>query len=56
MHEHTKERFEYAADDCVLFMWSTVQHLDVAIDLLRLRGFRYASHYAWGKDKIGLGF
>ena len=36
-------------------MWSTVQHLDDAIDLLRLRGFRYVSHYIWGKDKHGKG-
>lgn len=37
-------------------MWATVQHLTIAIDLLRLRGFRYVSHYVWGKDKTGLGF
>jgi len=56
MHERTKDRFLCAADDCVNFMWSTVQHLDVAIDLIRLRGFKYVSHYVWGKNKIGLGF
>jgi N6-adenosine-specific RNA methylase IME4 len=55
MHERTKDRFNCAAPDCLLAMWSTVQHLDIAIDLLRLRGFRYVSHYVWGKDKIGLG-
>lgn len=49
LHERTKARFECAADDCLLAMWSTVQHLAVAIDLLRLRGFKYVSHYAWGK-------
>ena len=36
-------------------MWSTVPHLAIAIDVLRLRGFRYVSHYVWGKDKIGTG-
>ena len=56
LHERTKDRFACAADDCVVFQWSTVQHLDVMIDLLRLRGFRYVSHYVWGKDKIGLGY
>ena len=56
LHERTKDRFAYAAPDCVLAMWSTVQHLDIAIDLLRLRGFRYVTHFVWGKDKIGLGF
>jgi N6-adenosine-specific RNA methylase IME4 len=37
-------------------MWTTNQHLDVAIDLMRLRGFRYVTNYCWGKDKIGLGY
>jgi N6-adenosine-specific RNA methylase IME4 len=55
LHERTKARFT-PAPDCVLFMWATVQHLDIAIDLLRLRGFTYKSHYAWGKDKAGLGY
>jgi N6-adenosine-specific RNA methylase IME4 len=56
LHERTKARFDCAADDCVLFMWSTNQHLDIAIDLLRLRGFKYVSNHAWGKDKIALGY
>lgn len=56
LHERTKARFECAADDCFLGMWATVQHLAIAVDLLRLRGFRYVSHYVWGKDKIGLGY
>jgi N6-adenosine-specific RNA methylase IME4 len=55
IHERTRERFACAADDCLLAMWTTVQHLDVAIDLLRYRGFRYVSHYVWAKDKVGLG-
>jgi N6-adenosine-specific RNA methylase IME4 len=45
-----------AADDCVLFLWSTNQHLDVAIDVLRAWGFEYASHYIWRKPTIGLGY
>jgi N6-adenosine-specific RNA methylase IME4 len=53
--ERTHERFLCAADDCVLFMWATVPYLDVAIDVLRLRGFRYVSNYAWGNEKIGTG-
>lgn len=52
----TKDRFECAADDCVVFMWTPNQHLAIAIDVLRLRGFEYKSNYAWGKDKIGLGY
>jgi N6-adenosine-specific RNA methylase IME4 len=45
-----------AADNVVLFLWSTNQHLDVAIDVLRSWGFRYASHYVWKKPSPGLGF
>ena len=56
MHARTKELFACAADDCVLFMWTTVPHLAIGIDLLRLRGFRYVSNYAWGKDKAGTGY
>ncbi|MFI5011756.1 MAG: MT-A70 family methyltransferase [Hyphomicrobiales bacterium] len=56
LHERTKDRFDCAAEDCVCASWATVQHLDISIDLMRLRGFRYVSHYVWGKDKIGLGY
>jgi ParB/RepB/Spo0J family partition protein len=56
MHARTKERFACAADDCVLFMWTTVPHLAIAIDLLRLRGFRYVTNFDWGKDKAGTGY
>lgn len=54
--ERTKDRFACAADDCFLGMWSTIPHLAVAIDVLRLRGFAYKSHYIWGKDKIITGY
>jgi len=54
--ERTKVRFACAADDCVLFMWSTIPHLAIAIDVLRLRRFEYRSHYVWGKDKFGTGY
>jgi N6-adenosine-specific RNA methylase IME4 len=52
----TADRFAYAADDCVCFMWTTLQHAAIAMDVLRLRGFYYRSQHAWGKDKIGLGY
>jgi N6-adenosine-specific RNA methylase IME4 len=44
-----------AADDCVLFLWSTNQHLRHAITVLEAWGFNYVSNYCWGKDKISLG-
>ena len=53
--ERTKDRFACTADDCVCFMWATLQHAAIAMDVLRLRGFDYRSQYAWSKDKIGLG-
>jgi N6-adenosine-specific RNA methylase IME4 len=56
IHEYTKDRFACAADDCVLFMWATAPYLAVAIDVLRLRGFRYVSNYVWGKDRLGTGY
>jgi N6-adenosine-specific RNA methylase IME4/ParB-like chromosome segregation protein Spo0J len=45
-----------AADDCVLFLWTTNQHLDVAIDVLRAWGFGYRSDYVWRKPSAGTGF
>ena len=54
--ERTKERFACAADDSVLWMWTPLQHAAIAMDVMRLRGFDYKSQYAWGKDKIGLGY
>jgi N6-adenosine-specific RNA methylase IME4 len=45
-----------AADDCVLFLWTTTHHLDSGIDVLRAWGFKYVSHYIWRKPDIGLGY
>lgn len=53
--KRTKDRFECAAPDCFLAMWSTIQHLAIALDVMKLRGFTYVSHHVWGKEKIGLG-
>jgi N6-adenosine-specific RNA methylase IME4 len=56
LHKATCDRFNCAAKDCLLAMWTTVPHLAIAVDLLRLRGFKYVSHYVWGKDKSGTGY
>lgn len=45
-----------AAPDCVLFLWSTNQHLREAISVMEAWGFAYKSNYCWGKNKISLGF
>jgi N6-adenosine-specific RNA methylase IME4 len=44
-----------AAPDSVLFLWTTNQHLRIAIGVLEAWGFRYKSNYVWGKDKISTG-
>jgi N6-adenosine-specific RNA methylase IME4 len=54
--KRTADRFGCAANDCALFMWTTVPHLAIAIDLLRLRGFRYVTNWVWDKIKIGTGY
>lgn len=44
-----------AAADCVLFLWTTNQHLRIALDVMEAWGFEYKSNYCWGKDRLGLG-
>jgi N6-adenosine-specific RNA methylase IME4 len=51
----TADRLACAADDCALFMWTTVPHLLIAGDVMRLRGFRYASSWTWDKEIAGTG-
>jgi N6-adenosine-specific RNA methylase IME4 len=41
--------------DCVLFLWTTNQHLRIAIGVLEAWGFKYKSNYCWGKDRISTG-
>jgi N6-adenosine-specific RNA methylase IME4 len=46
-----------AADDCLLFLWTTSPHLDQAIDLLKAWGFAWATvAFVWQKDKVNPGF
>jgi N6-adenosine-specific RNA methylase IME4 len=47
------ERFECLADDCILFKWSTIPHLDIAMEVLKLQGFRYVTHLVWNKERSG---
>jgi len=54
--DFTAPRFECAAEDCVLFMWVPVPFLAVGIDVLRLRGFNYATNFVWGKNRVGTGY
>jgi N6-adenosine-specific RNA methylase IME4 len=54
--ERTADRLKCAAEDCALFMWVTVPFLEVGIDVLRLRGFHYATHWIWDKIDKGTGY
>lgn len=51
---------DIAADDCVLFMWTTVPHLAVAFDVVSAWGFTYRSSAVWKKvypgKQQGLGY
>jgi N6-adenosine-specific RNA methylase IME4 len=44
-----------AADDAVLFLWSTVPHLPEALEVLRAWGFTYKSAMFWNKPREALG-
>jgi N6-adenosine-specific RNA methylase IME4 len=44
-----------AADDCVLWLWVTNQHLAIGLEVMKAWGFAYKSNYCWGKDHISLG-
>ena len=46
-----------AADDSLLFMWSSSPHLDQAIDLGKKWGFSWATvAFVWDKERVNPGF
>lgn len=45
-----------AADDCVLFLWTTTQFLMAAGEVVTAWGFEYKSHFVWAKNKVGTGY
>lgn len=46
-----------AADDCALFMWTTVTHLEKAFDVVRAWRFIYTgAAIVWHKDQAGTGY
>lgn len=51
----TAERFKCLADDCVLYMWTTIPHEAIAHRVLELRGFKYVTQRAWFKQRPGAG-
>jgi N6-adenosine-specific RNA methylase IME4 len=45
-----------AADDCVLFLWSTVPMLPAGLYVMERWGFTYQTNLVWCKEKIGTGY
>lgn len=45
-----------AADNCVLFMWSTAPKLKEAFEVIQAWGFTYKTQAVWDKEKIGMGY
>ena len=45
-----------SADDCILFMWSTDQHINDALKVIDAWGFKYKTCAVWDKGKIGMGY
>jgi N6-adenosine-specific RNA methylase IME4 len=45
-----------AADDCALFLWSTVPFEAHAHDVIKAWGFAYKSQLVWIKDKLATGY
>jgi len=51
----TAERFKCLADDCVLYMWTTIPHEAIAHRVIELRGFKYVTQRVWAKLRNGAG-
>jgi|SRR5215831_3229972 len=45
-----------ATDAAVLFLWTTLPHLEEALQVVAAWGFAYKSNVVWVKDQIGLGY
>jgi N6-adenosine-specific RNA methylase IME4 len=47
---------QLAAEDCVLFLWTTVPHLRETFEVLQAWNFEYKSGLVWDKEIIGTGY
>jgi N6-adenosine-specific RNA methylase IME4/ParB-like chromosome segregation protein Spo0J len=47
---------DIAESNSVLFMWATAPMLPEAIEVMKVWGFSYKSHFCWVKNKMGLGY
>jgi N6-adenosine-specific RNA methylase IME4 len=46
---------DIAADDCVLWLWTTNAHLPAAFEVVKAWGFEYKTLLTWVKDRMGTG-
>ena len=55
--EMTRDIEVPAADNCLMFMWTSSPHLDQAIELGRSWGFSYSTvGFVWNKEKPNVGY
>lgn len=47
---------QLAAEDCVLFLWTTSPKLEESFQVIKAWGFEYRTCAVWVKDKIGMGY
>lgn len=47
---------ERAAENCLLYLWTTSPKLEESFQVLAAWGFRYRTCMVWVKDKIGMGY
>ena len=47
---------ELAADDCVLFLWTTSPKLEDSMRVIEAWGFRYRTCAVWDKERMGMGY
>lgn len=47
---------QIAADNCVLFCWTTDAHLEIALEMIKNNGFTYKTiAFVWDKEKAYMG-
>ena len=46
---------QFAADNSVLWLWSTNSGLEDALSVVKAWGFEFKGYYCWTKDTLGLG-
>jgi N6-adenosine-specific RNA methylase IME4 len=47
------ERFACLADTCIVFKWTTIPHMPIALKVLELQGFECVTHLMWEKERPG---